>query len=242
MSNEVLMPLEPAALKPGAALRILPSGSFRTKDGRPASMTASRITDWHLDVNIATQVLAVPPANADAYVIDYEHQTLNKEKNGQPAPAAGWFRGLEWRESEGLFMARIEWTERARTMIAGREYRYLSPVFSFNPQTGAVTAIHSVALTNDPALVGLADLAAATAVAAPRNGTAESAVSDEDRAKLKHVFGHLPGFDVDVAIARATGTAPIGAAHSVPDMNEQERANFIHVFGRDSLSRVEHHQ
>ena len=239
MNNDVLMPLEPAALKPGAALRILPAGSFRTKDGRPAATTAARITDWHLDASIAAQVLSVPPANAAGYVIDYEHQTLNKEKNGQPAPAAGWFRGLEWREGSGLFMAKIEWTERARTMIAGGEYRYLSPVFHFNQQTGAVTAIHSVALTNDPALIGLVDLAAASALVPQHRAETRAAVSDEDRAKFMNLFGHIPGFDIDTALAQAAAKAPSGATPSTPDMNEQDRANFKHVFGWDPLTKPE---
>jgi len=42
-------------------------------------------------------------AAAVDYVIDYHHQTLLAEKNGQPAPAAGWFDALEWREGDGLY-------------------------------------------------------------------------------------------------------------------------------------------
>ena len=162
-------------------------------------------------------------------MIDYEHQTLNKATNGQPAPAAGWFKGLEWREGQGLFMVQIEWTERARAMISGGEYRYLSPVFGFDSQTGAVTYIHSVALTNDPALIGLADLAAATA--APHQPEAPHAtISEEDRAKFQHVFGDLPGLKIDGVIANATA-APQQTATPHATISEEDRAKFQHVFG-----------
>ena len=162
-------------------------------------------------------------------VIDYEHQTLNKATNGQPAPAAGWFKGLEWRDGLGLFMVQIEWTERAREMIASGEYRYLSPVFGFDSQTGAVTYVHSVALTNDPALIGLSDLAAATA--APHKPEAPHAtISAEDREKLKHVFGDLPGLDMDAVIAAALA-APSKASTPADPISEEDRAKLKHVFG-----------
>ena len=199
MSGPQIGPIEPAALKPGAAVRILPAGAFQSKDGRPASMTQGRVTHWRLDVTNAAAVIAAPRNGEQGFVIDYEHQTLNKATNGQPAPAAGWFKGLEWREGQGLFMVQIEWTERARAMISGGEYRYLSPVFGFDSQTGAVTYIHSVALTNDPALIGLADLAAATA--APHQPEAPHAtISEEDRAKFQHVFGGVPGLNLNAVL------------------------------------------
>ena len=171
-------------------VQFFPAGEFRSGDVRPQEVPA-----WRIDAASAALVIERFNARKKPLVIDYEHQTLHKEKNGQPAPAAGWFKGLEWREGQGLFMVQIEWTERAREMIAGSEYRYLSPVFGFDSQTGAVTYIHSVALTNDPALIGLADLAAATA--APHQPEAPHAtISEEDRAKLKHVFGGVPDFNL----------------------------------------------
>ncbi|WP_312563054.1 phage protease [Diaphorobacter sp.] len=229
MSSAQMEPIEPAALKPGAAVRILPAGVFQSKDGRPASVTQGRISHWRMDATNAAAVLAARRNGESGFVIDYEHQTLNKATNGQPAPAAGWFQGLEWREGQGLFMAQIEWTERARAMIAGGEYRYLSPVFGFDSQTGAVTYIHSVALTNDPALIGLADLAAATA--APHQSAAPHAtISEEDRANFKHVFGDLPGLDMDAVIAAAMAAPPKPDTAKTP-INAEDRAKFKHVFG-----------
>ena len=229
MSNELSTPLEPAALKPGAAVRILPAGPFRTWDGRPGNLDNSTITDWRIDAIVAAQVIAVKPTNGEAFIIDYEHQILNKGTNGQPAPAAGWFKGLEWREGHGLFMTQIEWTERARTMVASREYRYLSPVFTFNPVTGAVTSIHSVALTNDPALVSLVDLAAASAT--PRQAVAlQASLSEQDRANLVHCFGDLPGYKIDDVIAHATA-APAKPPVEKSSINAEDRAKLMHAFG-----------
>lgn len=240
MSNAVLTPLEPAAVKPGAALRILPAGAFRTIDGRPGNLPDSPIHDWRIDATIAAQAIAVPPPNGNSFVIDYEHQTLLKEKNGKPAPAAGWFKRLEWREGQGLFMTDIEWTSSAKKMIIESEYRFLSPVFRFNPKTGDITSIHSVALTNEPALVGLGDLAAATAqsVYAP----ATEVLTAEDRANFTHVFGGVPGFNLPALPAQAAASA--SACHDLPSMpfvmSEQDRANIIHAFGWDPTADLRH--
>ena len=223
--------LQPASLKPGAAIRIIPAGYFRTKDGRPSG----QITDWHLDATIAAALIAALAISGASYVIDYEHQTIQKEKNGQPAPAAGWFKSLEWREGEGLFMKDIEWTERARQMIGAGEYRYLSPVFKFNPTTGDVTALHSVALTNDPALVGLTDLAAATAALTGQpGGQVEQQMTEEERAKFLHVFGELPGFSEATGLHRPE--EPGVSRADLAAMTDQERANFLHVFGDSIVS------
>jgi phage I-like protein len=85
-------------------------------------------------------------------VIDYEHQTLK----GSEAPAAGWITTL-LKTAEGL-VARVDWTARARERLQGREYRYHSPVLHF--REGRPYRLHSVALTNHPALHGYPALVA----------------------------------------------------------------------------------
>lgn len=226
--------LQPAALKPGAAVRILPAGKFRAKDGRPGTGQSS-ITDWYLDASIAAKMIEQFASLPSAVVIDFEHQTLQKEKNGRPAPAAGWFSGLQWREGEGLFMTQVEWTADARQMIAAKSYRYLSPVFRFDPLTGYVLSLHSVALTNDPALVGLVDLAAATAALTALNDAAMSdAITEKDRANFLHCFGDLPGFS-EASGLQAIAPEKVTKA-ALNTLTEQERANFLHVFGPDIIS------
>lgn len=142
----------------GREFRILPPGMFRSaKDSRPENLPG-----WKLDAEIAQRLIAAS-ASVDDLVIDYEHQTLNTVKNGLPAPAAGWFNRMEWRDGQGLFAVDVKWTDKAKQMIAAREYRYISPVFHFSEVTGEVFKIASLGLTNNAALAGLTDLAALTA-------------------------------------------------------------------------------
>lgn len=141
-----------------AEIQLLPAGLFRAADGsgRPAGLDG-----WYIDAEIAGRLIAQAAARATKFVIDYEHQTFLAEKNGQPAPAAGWFdgRGLEWREGVGLFATQVEWTERARNMIRDGEYRYLSPAFTWDDTTGAVKLLVNAGLTNNPGLDGMAAVA-----------------------------------------------------------------------------------
>lgn len=140
------------------ALQLLPAGEFRSTDGsgRPADAPY-----WKLDSETAPRLIARMAAKANPLVIDYEHQTLQSEKNGQPAPAAGWFAGsaLEWREGEGLFALAPAWTKRAAAMIADEEYKFISPVFEYDRATGAVLDIRMAALTNNAGLTGMAAVA-----------------------------------------------------------------------------------
>lgn len=142
----------------GSAIQLMPSGAFKARDGRPKEVPA-----WHIDAAIAARVIAMVASRATDVVIDYEHQTLNSAENGLPAPAAGWFHALEWRGGAGLFATDVRWTERARAMIEAGEYRYLSPVFSYDPKSGEVLDLHHVGLTNYPALDGMASLPALAA-------------------------------------------------------------------------------
>lgn len=98
-------------------------------------------------------------------VVDYEHQTLAAATNGQPAPASGWMKSLEWREGQGVF-ALVDWTKRAQDHIAAEEYLYISPVFTYDKQGRPQDILHA-ALTNDPALDNMdaVRLAAASALA-----------------------------------------------------------------------------
>lgn len=140
----------------GSEVQLIPAGEFRARDGRPHEVPA-----WVMGASSARQVIARAEQRETAFVLDYEHQTLHAETSGQPAPAAAWFTRLEWREGDGLYAVDVEWTERARAMIEAGEYRYLSPVFKYDPETGEVRELIMAAVTNNPAIDGIADLAAA---------------------------------------------------------------------------------
>lgn len=144
--------------KASREVQLLPAGAFRTNDGRPAECAA-----WKLDAASAAKVISKVDALKRKLVIDYEHQTLNSEVNGLPAPAAGRFKSLEWREGAGLFATDVTWTAKAKQMIENDEYLYLSPVFDYDPKTGDVIRLRHAALTNDPGLDNIGDVLARAA-------------------------------------------------------------------------------
>lgn len=157
-------------------VQLTPAGDFAPRDGRELP-----VAHWHTDAQTAAATIAAFRANKTPPVIDYEHQTLLAEDNGQPAPAAGRLIDMYWREGQGLF-GLIELTPRARQYIADGEYRYFSPVFTYDPESGVVLRIVMGALTNHPALDGMAPVAlraAATArfVSATRNPPREDSMN-----------------------------------------------------------------
>ncbi|HNQ21677.1 MAG TPA: phage protease [Phycisphaerae bacterium] len=95
-------------------------------------------------------------AHATDLPVDYEHHTLGgayAAPDGQ-AVAAGWVKELTAEPGVGL-VALIDWTEPARRQLAARQYRYLSPVALIRRRDRKLVAIHSAALTNKPAIVGM---------------------------------------------------------------------------------------
>ena len=135
-------------------IQLLPYGEFRSAtDDRPTDVPA-----WFLTEENGNDVARLANAAQNDLVIDYEHQTLNKETNGQPAPAAGWMNYFEF-TPQGLF-AGAKWTDKAAQMIADREYRYISAVFAYDTK-GYVRKLYHAALTNFPALDGMNEILAA---------------------------------------------------------------------------------
>ena len=137
-------------------IQLLPYGEFRAVDGRPFDAPA-----WFLTEANGQDVADLANQSHTQLVVDYEHQTLYKEKNGQPAPAAGWMRWLAF-SPKGLF-ADIEWTGKAAALIQNREYRYISAVFAYDTQ-GYVRKLFHAALTNSPALDGMDEVLAAASI------------------------------------------------------------------------------
>lgn len=157
--GEIAVCAFPLPLVAGQAVRLLPAGEFRGRDGRPGK------TPWRMTAALARQLIARLPQATDL-VIDYEHQTLESKNNGQPNPAAGWIdpATLEWRdpagdEPGGLYTTAPQFTERAANYVKSGEYRYVSPVFAFDANSGDVLALLHLALVNDPNLDGLTELA-----------------------------------------------------------------------------------
>lgn len=195
-------------------LQLTPAGAFLPSDGRLLDSPA-----WNLDASSAQAVIARFSALQQPPVIDYEHQTLNKEKNGQPAPAAGWMRDMRWVDGQGLY-ALAELTERAKAYIESGEYKYFSPVFEYSKESGTVLAIHMGALTNTPAIHGMDPLtlrAAATAAFITPQPPQEIPVNP----LLKALLAALGLPDTTTETAACTALAAVG---SIPALQAQATA------------------
>ena len=138
-------------------VQALPDGEFASVDGRPADVASGK---WLMDDSAFAAMVANTPHQTGDLVVDYEHQTLNKEKNGAPAPAAGWFsiKDVAYRPGKGLFI-KPRFTDKALAYLTGGEYKYFSLVFGYDKTTGRPQFIHSAALTNRPGVDGMLPLA-----------------------------------------------------------------------------------
>lgn len=175
--------------------QLLPVGPFKARDGRPFDVASGH---WQLDGQIAAALIARAKALGQDILIDYDHQTLKTDQNGQPAPAAGWYNAdeIEWREGQGLFI-KPRWTERAAALVAAKEYRFLSAVFPYDAQ-GRPLELRMTAITNDPGVVGMQALAALSALPAsslmstqPGQLAISSHVAQQEKSMNEHLIALL---------------------------------------------------
>jgi phage I-like protein len=128
--------------KPGevpARIQLLPPGpKIKGRDGR----------EWL--VRNSDTVAQASNSYLPQHSIDENHAVDLLAPKGGPAPAFGWFSNVTV-EKNGSIWADVEWTEKGKQAVSGREYRYLSPVF-FNTPDGEITAILRAALSNNPNL------------------------------------------------------------------------------------------
>ncbi|MVG14436.1 phage protease [Aeromonas jandaei] len=199
--------------------QLLPVGPFKARDGRPFDVASGH---WQLDGQIAAALIARAKALGQDILIDYDHQTLKTDQNGQPAPAAGWYNAdeIEWREGQGLFI-KPRWTERAAALVAAKEYRFLSAVFPYDAQ-GRPLELRMTAITNDPGVVGMQALAALSALPVsshmsiqPGQLATSSHVAQQEKSMNEHLIALLgklgiqPGADGQFTAEQ--GTAALAA-------------------------------
>ncbi len=151
-------------------VQLLPDGEFSAIDGRPHDVPGGK---WKMSADIASRLIAKASLRVNEMVIDYEHQTLKADENGKPAPAAGWFKDMQYRPGKGLFI-KPTWLSAAQTAIDALEYRYLSAVFPYDKRTGEPLDIQMAALTNYAGLDGMEPLAALAAKRFPNPQTGEN--------------------------------------------------------------------
>lgn len=167
-------------------VHLIPSGHFQGRDGRGPYLLA--------DPQAVIAATLAHQGGADA-PIDYDHQTYRSAENGQPAPAAGWFKEFQAR-ADGIW-GRVEWTAKAAEHLKNREYRYLSPAF-VHDEPGNVLRIEGAGLVNNPNLE-------LTALASKLPG-GETTVKPEDFLKqLAGLFKLPEGSTAEAVVTHAQG-------------------------------------
>lgn len=185
---------------PVTTVQLLPDALFKATDGRPYDVPSGQ---WLMNKAAWQSIQAAAKAQVNDFHFDYEHQTLNTEKNGQPAPAAGWFKGasLRYVPGQGLFADEVDWTAKASAHIAAKEYRYISSVFAYSLVTGQVLELLHVALTNQPALDGMRAIAALKRSYSGTKTTGENTMNEELLRLLAALGISVDGVNLDDAAA-----------------------------------------
>jgi phage I-like protein len=233
-------------------VRLLPAGEFRSWDGRPTDVAA-----WVMTDEDGLRLVAEAAARASDRVIDFEHATLRAKSGGDRAPAAGWFRRLEWRPGDGLWAVGVRWTAQAARHIADQEYRYVSPVFSYDKESGRVERLLHAALTNDPGLDGLTDLAALVAelFASPTIaqesampailkkllaalGLQETATEAEALSAVEALKTNVAMLSAQVAAPDPAKYAPLAALSALQTENAQVKGQLAALTGEIAAAKV----
>ena len=84
--------------------------------------------------------------------VDYHHQNDGKSPGALaagPIPAAGWIKELTL-AANGIW-GKVSWTDRAKRLIAEKEYRYLSPTF-YHLKDRSIIRLKGAGLVHNPNL------------------------------------------------------------------------------------------
>ncbi len=144
--------------EPPTEFRIFTAGAVETTKGT-----------FTFDATSAKTVMAEYQKHGIDLMIDYDHASL-AAVSLDPATAgkaAGWFN-LEVRNGE-LWAVNVRWTPPAANALRSKEWRFMSPAFGTD-ESGRVTDLLNVAITNLPATRNLTPLMAASAIALGASG------------------------------------------------------------------------
>ncbi|MCM1258430.1 MAG: phage protease [Roseburia sp.] len=148
-------------------------------------------------------------------VIDYEHQTLKDMQ----APAGGWIKDIY--KGEDAVVAKVEWTDKAKEYLKNKEYRYLSPVVMVRKKDRKAASIHSVALTNTPAIDGMFALVNSDGIADFEKNKEENQM---DMKELAAILG-LPETAMEEDVKKALGAAKAALEANKAGEGKQEGEN-----------------
>jgi len=175
-SGRLILSLDiPQGTDPPSEFRLFGQGVTPTTKG-----------DVLFDDQAATDVMrGLADHGKTALPVDYGHGMLSVITTPDSGKAAAWFKPTV-RAGE-LWASDVQWTPKADEAIRAREYRYFSPAVWHDKETGRVSSLINVALTNLPATKGQQPLVASdNHNDAPGEGALETAEMSE---KLLRVLG-----------------------------------------------------
>ncbi|MGI6402875.1 MAG: phage protease [Oscillospiraceae bacterium] len=134
--------------------------------------------------------------------IDYEHQTLKDMQ----APAAGWIKELSLKP-DGIY-GLVEWTPKAAEFLTNKEYKYCSPVIMARSSDRKAVKLHSVALTNTPAIDAMTPIVNSSKPEdmLPNGGVQKPSASMETLAQLLQLPATATIEDIYQAVSQLLGT------------------------------------
>ena len=190
-------------------VKILPVGTVNSEKG-----------DFIVDQESYKQMKAEMQRRGIDIVIDYEHQTLKDVQ----APAGGWVKDLIY--TPEAIVAKVEWTPKAKEYLKNKEYRYLSPVVLTRKSDSKAVVLHSLALTNTPAINGM--FAIVNSVDFNTINT-KTGGKEMDLQRIKELLGlpaETPEEDVMNALIKAL-EKPKDAPESKPEEEKEVVANSV---------------
>jgi hypothetical protein len=120
-----------------AWIDLIPAGVFSGRDGRGPYRNAN--PQAVIAATLAQDLSAGLP-------IDFDHAIDFGAPQGMPAPAAGWIK--HFRIIHGMIQGFVEWTVEGAKAVTSKLYRYISPVYEYDPD-GNVMRILRAAVTNN---------------------------------------------------------------------------------------------
>lgn len=186
-------------------IKILPVGKINSEKG-----------DFIVDEESYSAMKTEMQRRGIDIVIDYEHQTLQDVQ----APASGWVKELIY--TPEAIVAKVEWTPKAKEYLKNKEYRYLSPVVLTRKSDSKAVVLHSLALTNTPAINGMFAIVNSANVETTNNDIGGKGM---DLQKIKELLG-LPADAAEEAVMNALmeklGSAEKKEQEAEPEQGKEE--------------------
>lgn len=163
-------------------------------------------------------------ARGNLYSIDVDHLSLSKDAPVESRKAVGWHR-LEVRGEE-LWAVQVQWTDTVRAGLekSPPEWRYFSPAYDVDEQTGEIISYLNTALTNNPATWSVTALSTKTRLACLQIGSKVNTMATKADALKAYLKTMAEDDDEGVSSKAKAALAALDAMdppeHKEPDGDE----------------------